>query len=73
MVWENECSSYLRSELTSDFYKEVSGNVQGTGRNNLDRCTGSCNAHNDTSRKIYVPIKTENVNWSIFNMITEKH
>ena len=29
---------------------------------NLDRCTGSCNAHNDTSRKIYVPIKTENVN-----------
>ena len=30
MVGENECSSYSRFELTSDFYKEVLENVQGT-------------------------------------------
>ena len=30
MVRENECSSYSRFELTSDFYQEVLGNVQGT-------------------------------------------
>ena len=29
-VRENECSSYSRLELTSDFYKEVLENVQGT-------------------------------------------
>ena len=33
MVWENECSSYPRFKLTSDFYKEVLGNVQGTAEN----------------------------------------
>ena len=33
MVRENQCSSYRRFELMSDFYKEVSGNVQGTAGN----------------------------------------
>ena len=33
MVWENECSSYPKFELTSDFYKEILGNVQGTAGN----------------------------------------
>ena len=31
--WENECSSYPRSELTGDFYKEVSRNGQGIAEN----------------------------------------
>ena len=33
MVRENECSSYPRFELTSDFYKEVLDNVQGIAGN----------------------------------------
>ena len=33
MVRENECSRYPRLELTTDFYKEVLGNVQGTAGN----------------------------------------
>ena len=33
MVRENECLSYPRFELTSDFYKEVLGNAQGTAGN----------------------------------------
>ena len=40
---------------------------------NLNRCTGSCNTLSDTSRKMCAPNKTEDVNLSIFNMITEKH
>ena len=37
----------------------------------LDRCAGSCNTLNDLSNKLYVPIKTEDLNLSVFNMITE--
>ena len=33
MVRENECSSYPRFELMSDFYKKVLRNVQGTAVN----------------------------------------
>ena len=33
MVREIECSSYLRFELTSNCYKEVLGNVQGSAGN----------------------------------------
>ena len=33
MVRDNECSSQPRFELTSDFYKKVIENVQGTGEN----------------------------------------
>ena len=36
----------------------------------LDRCVGSCNALNDLSNKLCVPNKTEDLNLSIFNMIT---
>ena len=36
MVQENECSSYLRFKLTSDFYKEVLGNFQGTAAKQLE-------------------------------------
>ena len=31
---------------------------------------GSCNTHNDLSNKLCVPNKTENLNLSMFNMIT---
>ena len=38
---------------------------------NLDRCLGSSNIPNDFSNKICVPNKTEDLNLSMFNMITE--
>ena len=37
---------------------------------NLDRCVRSCNTLNDLSYKVCVPNKTEDLNLSIFNMIT---
>ena len=36
----------------------------------LDRCVGSWNTLNDLSNKVYVPNKTEDLNLSVFNMIT---
>ena len=36
----------------------------------LDRYVGSCNNLNDLSNKVRVPNKTEDLNLSIFNMIT---
>ena len=37
----------------------------------LDRCVGSCNTLNDLSNKLCDPSKTEDLNLSVFNMITE--
>ena len=37
----------------------------------LDRCVGNCNALNDLSNKVFVPNKTEDLNLSVINMITE--
>ena len=37
----------------------------------LDRCVGSCNMLNDLSNKVCIPNKTEDLNLSMFNMITE--
>ena len=37
---------------------------------NLDRCVGSCNTPNDLSNKVCVPNKTEDLNLSMFSMIT---
>ena len=39
----------------------------------LDRSVGSCNALNDLSNKLCVPDKTENLNLSVFNLITGKN
>ena len=39
----------------------------------LDRCAGSFNNINDLSNKVCVPNKTENLNLSVFNMITGKN
>ena len=36
----------------------------------LDRCVGSCKTLNDLSNKVCVPNKTEDLNLSVFNMIT---
>ena len=36
----------------------------------LDRCVGSCNTLNDLTNKVCVPNKTEDLNLSVFNMIT---
>ena len=36
----------------------------------LDRCVGSCNTLNDLSNKVCVPNKTEDLNLSVFRMIT---
>ena len=36
----------------------------------LDKCVGSCNTLNDLSNKVCVPNKTEDLNLSVFNMIT---
>ena len=35
-----------------------------------DRCVGSCNTLNDLSNKVYIPNKREDLNLSVFNMIT---
>ena len=37
----------------------------------LDRCVGSCNITNDLPKKVSVPNKTEDLNLSMFNIITE--
>ena len=37
---------------------------------NLDRCVGSCNILNDLSNIVCVPNKTEDLNLSVFNMMT---
>ena len=37
----------------------------------LDRCVGSCNTLNGLSSKVCFPNKTEDLNLSVFNMITE--
>ena len=37
---------------------------------NLDRCVRSCDTLNDLSNKVCVPNKTEDLNLSVFNMIT---
>ena len=37
---------------------------------NLERCVGSCNTLNDLSNKVCVSNKTEDLNLSMFNMIT---
>ena len=36
----------------------------------LDKCVGSCITINDLSNKVYFPNKTEDLNLSVFNMIT---
>ena len=36
----------------------------------LDRCAGICITLNDWSNKVFVPNKTEDINLSMFNMIT---
>ena len=36
----------------------------------LGRCFGSCNTLNDLSNKVRIPNKTENLNLSLFNVIT---
>ena len=36
----------------------------------LGRCVGSCNTLNDSSNKVCVPNKIEDLNLSVFNMIT---
>ena len=37
----------------------------------LDRCAGSCNTLTDLSNKLCAPNKTEELNLSVFNMMTE--
>ena len=37
---------------------------------NLDKCIGSCNTLNDLPTRICVPNKMEDLNLSVFNMIT---
>ena len=36
----------------------------------LDRCVGSCNTLNNLSNEVCIPNKTEDLNLSVFNMIT---
>ena len=36
----------------------------------LDRCVGSCNTLIDLSSKVCVPNETQDLNLSVFNMIT---
>ena len=37
----------------------------------LNKCVGSCNSLSDLSNKVCVTNKTEDLNLSMFNMITE--
>ena len=36
----------------------------------LEKCVGSCNSLNDLSNKVCLPNETEDLNLSVFNMIT---
>ena len=36
----------------------------------LDTCIGSCDTVNDLPNKVYFPKKTEDLNWSVFKMVT---
>ena len=36
----------------------------------LDKCVGSCNTLNDLSNKVFIPNEREDLNLSVFNMIT---
>ena len=36
----------------------------------IDRCAGYCNTLNDLSNKVCIPNKTEDLNLTVFNMIT---
>ena len=36
----------------------------------LDRCVGSCSTINDLSNKVCIPNKTEDLNLSVFNLIS---
>ena len=38
---------------------------------NLDTCLGSSNTVNDLSNRVCVPKKTEDLNLSVFNIVTE--
>ena len=38
---------------------------------NLDRCVGSCNILNHLFNKVCVPNNTEDLNLSVFNLISE--
>ena len=40
---------------------------------NLDGCAGSCHSFEDLSNKVCVPNKTEDLNLSLFDMITVKN
>ena len=53
-----------RDEYSQEFYYYLSA-VK------LDRCVGRCNTLNDLSNKLCIPNKTEDLNLSVFSMITE--
>ena len=36
----------------------------------LDVCNGSCNTYDDLSNRICIPNKIQNVNLTVFNMVT---
>ena len=55
-LYPNECSQELHYYLSAA---------------NLDRCVESCNTLNDLSNRVYVPNKTENLNFNVFNIIHE--
>ena len=38
---------------------------------NLYKCVGSCNSLNDLSNKVFVPNKTEDLNLSVFYIVTK--
>ena len=53
------------------FRKHIFGKTTvGHQSDSLDWCVRSWNTLNDLSNKVYVPRKTEDLNLSIFNMIT---
>ena len=37
---------------------------------NVNRCAGSCNTLEDLSNKVFVPNKTDDLNLSVFNIIS---
>ena len=40
---------------------------------NLDRCNGSCNTPDEPSSRMRIANKTEDMNLSVFNIITKKN
>ena len=66
---DQQCRTHF-TLVNLHFNQYIEGLYYYSFADNLNRCMGSCNTLNDLSYKICVPNKTEDLNLSVFKMIT---